>query len=363
MRHPVCASGAPKRERPLHLSSYPLLAPGHTAPAQPHTSSGSPDWTFSHKPGYGPSGRHCSSAQDGHHHPSASQSSCGMLPMLPAPPVPATWGSGWSCVGPSRAGEGAVAGLQLCLAPHAKLLQPPVKMTNTEEGRTAAWGRWPQGIWRQHLQPHRTRLGCTLQGMAVCWRQNLPASTSLSQPTAPKNCVKGIITALVTWLCNLSDGKPPFLSPPWSQEDFANPTGSVCVWGSGQGEAAAPHLRQHRPGGEWTHPLPSRGAPEHWQGGVRACWWGRHFPMVLGGGMGLVPNRACWGGASGHSLLHPLSSGWRRQGVLGDGQRTHLSFKRQTDSQGAFRARSVNSTNSHASQVRAGSHGGFGNSG
>lgn len=37
--------------------------------------------------------------------------------------------------------------------------------------------------------------------------------------------------------------------------------------------------------------------------------------VVWGGGMGLVPNRA-----SVYSFLHPLSSGWRRQDVLGDGQ-------------------------------------------
>lgn len=68
-------------------------------------------------------------------------------------------------------------------------------------------------------------------------------------------------------------------------------------------------------------------------------------------------------GVSGHSFLHPVSSGWRRQGVLGNGQGTHLSSERQADAQGAFWARSVNGSNSRASWVLAGSCGDFVNFG
>lgn len=43
---------------------------------------------------------------------------------------------------------------------------------------------------------------------------------------AHKKCLKDKIASVVTWLCDLSDGKGHFLSQPCSQEAFASSMGS-----------------------------------------------------------------------------------------------------------------------------------------
>lgn len=110
-------------------------------------------------------------------HASAPQSSRWSLSMPPAPPL---LGTGLS--GSSLAGEGTVAGLSPPWL--LELGQPqqthPCSQQNThksEEGRTPAWGSWPQGF--RHLQPREARLGPTSQGVAGCQRQSPPASPTL----------------------------------------------------------------------------------------------------------------------------------------------------------------------------------------
>lgn len=239
MRHPPCASAAPSGQRPRLGSSCPVPCRSTTLAQHPLPLS-SPDVTLLPVPS-----PPCEAA--------ALLSKATSTPVLPKaagglPPcslLPLSSGHGWG----SQPGWGGNSGRTPALpGPWSSCSHQHTH--KSQEGRTPAWGSWPQGF--RHLQPREARLRRTSQGVAGCQRQAPQPLPSYSH----ERCVKGKITSTVTWVHDLSDVKQHFLSEPWSRV-LCRDTGSV----SGQGGAAAPHLCQHRPSGRQVHPLPSQSSP------------------------------------------------------------------------------------------------------
>lgn len=190
--------------------------------------------------------------------------------MLSAPPL---LGTGLSGIQP---GWGGNSGRTPALPGPWQLLQPPVNTREAPAATSTQTNQRKEGRLLGEAGPKAS--GTCSEGRPGWdvprkgWQGARGKAPQPLPPYCPERCVKGKITSRVTWLRDLSDGKQHFLSQPWSQV-LCKDTRAVFqgLGVSGQGEAAAPHLCQHRPIGEQAHPLPSQGSPAHWQGAVHSC--------------------------------------------------------------------------------------------